>query len=166
MPDEIADAVWLSAMGFVLPSESQFADDAERNDEAPPERNAESEPKGGSQGHRLPEDGVSEDHSGSERTPVFGGAGSTSSQAGWPLFLAGASGIARPLEYDRALRSWRSRRKDIRQQVFDEQASAMQLVESGIAKLVTRPQWNTRWERVSLVIERSPTMRLWQHAAR
>ncbi len=69
------------------------------------------------------------------------------------------------LQMDRALKPLRHRRANVQQALeFDEEATASAIAETGVWQTVKRPAM-ARWLDVELVIEQSPTMRLWQETA-
>ena len=170
-PEDICDAVWLSSRGLVQGTVGEIPHDGKQIPTTPP------------QPPPLPKPPASPDYSAPQpqsqtqpQTPPSPGAAkadqgvhalgdSTGSRmAGSPIALPTAATISRSVEIDRAFRPLRQKRQASRQVEVDEEATAVAISETGVWQVVTRPV-RGRWLDISLVVEQSPTMRLWQDTA-
>lgn len=168
--EELCDALWLMAAGLVAGSQTPPQLDEIANGEPPQtgERPSSLAPTPHPQASLAATDQPAAARAGEgSRLPVYPLASQKpGGQAAVPITLGGAPAISNRLALDRALRPFRKRRVlsastcDI-----DEDATVEQVVETGVLSVVRRPV-RSRWLDLSLVVERSPTMRLWQDTGR
>ena len=158
-PEEFCDALWLAACGF-LPGETRSSPSA------PPEMQSPYSPPL-QQPPSINEPIKSPDQIDQQKPgqPVHALSDSGDRKMrGQLLSVPAPPAIARGFEFDRALRPLRQRRQVARSQEVDEEATVAAIAESGIWQIVTRPA-RSRWLEIVLVVERSPTMRIWQETA-
>jgi len=158
-PEEFCDAVWLAARDFIagearsLPTAKQPTDQPSQPLTGGPRlrtsrlRTSEplDQPKSSGPIHALGDSG--------------GGK-----MRGNLLSLPAAPAITHGIEFDRALKPLRQRRQVARTMELDEEATVAAVAETGIWQVVMRPA-RSRWLDITLVVERSSTMRLWQETS-
>lgn len=167
LPGEIADCIWLAAclgtpdVNNTVASTHQSAGETDQNIDS----HSNPSVNNGTANDRD----INTDHDhlcGSDDSePLFGQRNQTGRFPAKSVTVFGAPGVSDQLGLDRALKSLRSRRINRRRQSIDEAASLHALIETGIPTIVRQPTRSRNWLHFDLVVERSPTMRLWQHTA-
>ncbi|MEK6258534.1 MAG: SAV_2336 N-terminal domain-related protein [Planctomycetota bacterium] len=158
-PEEFCDALWLAAHGF-MPGETHIIPAA--TPPMPSNPSPSPSPPPTNTGQTKTPDG-SEQQNPSQ--PVHALSDSDDRKMrGQLLSVPAPPAIARGFEFDRALRPLRQHRQIARSQEVDEEATVAAIAESGVWQIVMRPA-RSRWLEIVLVVERSPTMRIWQETA-
>ena len=155
----LADAVWLAASMVVDDDQREMAEPSDTVDRRPDET------RGEAVGKRSEDDDDQNDQTPGDRVDLHSpGPGVGGDQPAKRVTIAGAPAIAQRLEIDWAFRPFRKRRPSPYRVELDEKATVAAICESGVCTVVFRPMLD-RWLDVAVVVEQSPTMRIWQETA-
>jgi hypothetical protein len=164
-PEQLLDALWLAARGFAGgPAMTPPPEPVDVPESAAPE--TAGTPASGSTSTPTPTtEETTAGPSDAIAAGVYGlrGSGETRMR-GHPLGFAASPLIARGIEFDRAFRPLRQRRPLAHSLEVDEEATVTAWAAADFLHPVMRPR-RGRWLDIALVIEQSPTMRLWHDVA-
>jgi tetratricopeptide (TPR) repeat protein len=169
---EMCDAVWLAALGLkptiVLDSSTPGRIESEPKQQQPQHR-SRNIPEGLDTSLRQPSSPqpLSPQPSSPQPTQTDVGIHSPNrrqSGSGQRIRISGAPAIGRRLEIDRSLRPLRCRLPTRYQLELDVDATITAICETRRCVSIFSPARN-RWLDIVLVVEKSPTMRLWQETA-